>query len=318
MVCVVSAVSVAEPPAPTTLVVRACPTLDPDFLISSLEARAPGVTCRQSNEPGVELIEWLAEVCVAGSDLTSVLTSTVTGASDARRVPIPPDLGPEGVTRLAATILAAQLRAASELREGLDADRPPGVGPDEGGSSASPAADDRTGVMPLELVIGLSFHSVGGMTGETGPPSIALGPGLCLGVLLDDVGIIELQAQSLAFLGPSDIPASVSVVPLEVGGGYRFDLGPVAVGALGTVVAQRWLPSGRVSASGWRVGIGLAGRFAWPIYSLLELRLDAGVEYFPEAYVFGYETGEQLVIVASLANWCWRAALELVFRIQLF
>lgn len=313
----------AEPPRSIEVVVRACPTLEQGLLeqgllISNLEARAPGVTGLESGEPGAESVEWLAEVCVAGADLTSTLTNTATGASDARRVPIPADLGPEGVTRLAATILAAQFRAASDLREAHEADHPPRVEPDDGASSVSPGADDHAGPMPLELVLGVSFQSVGGMNGETGPPSIAVGPGLCFGVLLDDVGIVEVRAQSLAFLGPSDIPASVSAVPLEVGGGYRFDLGPVSVAALGAVVAQRWVPSGQASAAGWRVGMGLAGRFAWPIIPLLELRLDAGVEYFPEAYVFGYEAGEQPVIVASLANWCWRGALGLAFRIQLF
>lgn len=269
------------------------------------------------NEPGVGSTEWLAEVCAAGTGLTSTLTNTSTGASDTRHVPIPPDLDAEGTARLSATILAAQIRAAFDLEAGRAAETT------DPGHSAHPPPEERGAgaagdpSFPLDLLVGMSFESVGGLSGDTGPASIGLGAALRLGATLDRVGCIEARAGSLGLLGPAGASASVATVPLEVGGGARFDLGPVSLEALASLVAEHWSPSGRASEAGWRVGMGGAGRFSWPITQRLELNLDGGVQFFPEAYVFGYGTGEDRVIVASLGNWRWRAALGLVFRIQL-
>lgn len=317
LLCTTAGGSADTTPTPVAVLVRTCPTLEPAFFTSALEARAPGATVVTTNEPAADSTVWLAELCLAGTDLTSTLTNTATGASDTRHVPVPSDLDTEGATRLAATILAAQLRAAFDLDAARNAETE-NPGNSTGATTGSPPAAGEEEPFPLDLLAGMSFESAGGLSGETGRPSVGLGAALRLGVTLDHVGHLEVRAGSLGFLGPSDTPASVATVPLEVTGGACFDLGPFALGALASLVAEHWSPSGQVSEAGWRVGVGASGRFSWSITRQFELHLDGGVQFFPEAYVFGYGAGEDRVIVASLANWRWRAALGLAFRLQLF
>jgi len=306
----------AGAPTPVAVMVRTCPTLDPASFASALELRAPAVNVVTPGEPAASSTVWLAEVCLAGNDLTATLTDTATGASDTRHVPVPSDLDTEGAVRLAATVLAAQLRAAFEL----DAARSARTGNPDSVAAASgpePGASAEEGSFLLDLLTGISFESVGGLSGDIGRSSVGLGADLQLGVILDRVGYLEGRAGSLGFLGPSDAPASVTTVPIEIAGGACFGLGPLVLGALASLVAEHWSPSGRVSEAGWRVGVGVSGRWSWPITPQIELHLDGGVQFFPDAYVFGYGDGEGRVIVASLANWRWRAALGLAFRIRL-
>lgn len=316
LLCATAGGSADDGPTPVAVMVRTCPTLEPVFFVSALEARAPGVTFITPNEPAADSTVWLAELCLAGTDLTSTLTNTASGASDTRHVPVPSDLDAEGTVRLAAAVLAAQIRAAFEFDAARRAatDNPDAATPPD----SEPGASGEGEPFPLDLLAGMSFESVGGLSGDIGRPSVGLGAALRFGANLDHVGHLEVRAGSLGFLGSTDAPASVATVPLEISGGACFDVGPLALGALGSFVVEHWSPSGQVSEAGWRVGAGASGRMSWSITRQFELHLDGGVQFFPEAYVFGYGSGEDRVIVASLANWRWRAALGLAFRIQLF
>jgi hypothetical protein len=316
LLCTAANGSADDGPTPVAVMVRTCPTLEPVFFVSALEARAPGVTFVTPNGPAADSTVWLAEICLSGTDLTSTLTNTATGASDTRHVPVPSDLDAEGTARLAATVLAAQIRAAFELEAARRAatDNPDAAAPPDSG----PEASNEEEPFPLDLLAGISFESVGGLSGDIGRPSVGLGAALRLGVTLDRIGHLEVRAGSLGFLGPTDVPASVAAVPIEISGGACFSAGPLALGALASFFVEHWSPSGQVSEAGWRVGAGASGRMSWPITRQIEVHVDGGVQFFPEAYVFGYGSGEDRVIVASLANWRWRAALGFAFRIQLF
>jgi hypothetical protein len=161
----------------------------------------------------------------------------------------------------------------------------------------------------------LGLEAIGGLHDRTDETTIALGPALHLGLLVDAGGVVELSIGSLSFVGPSEAATTVNAMPLSVSGGYLFTLGPVALGGLLAVFAERWAPFGDLSMDGWRGGLGVTGRAVLPIAWLLDLRLDFGVDFFPKAYTFGDPADNAGEIVAELTNWRWRASLALGIRI---
>jgi hypothetical protein len=290
------------------VVLRTCSTL------ALLAARVPEVEFLP-DDADTSRVPWLAEVCAAAETVVSTLTDTRSGAIDPRSAPFPSDAGMAGAERLIAGMLAAQVRAAIDSwtsGDELPAEPPPPL-------EIPPAA-----TMRLDFVMSLGFESIGGINGQADETSVALGPVLQLGALLARIGVIQLEIASLTFLGTDEIRTPVNALPLAVAGGCRFQTGPVFLAALLSVIAERWEPFGQGDRGGWRGGFGLTGGVVLPIVWLLELRLDLGLDFFPESYTVEDTPGEtpgtphsEKEIVADLANWRWRASLALQVRFPL-
>jgi hypothetical protein len=297
-----------EPPAEVVVVLRACPALELPDLLDGMSARIPEARF-VLGDAQAGLVPWLAEVCTDGTTLVSTLTDTAGGATDTRATPVPVDAGPEGTERLLAGVLATQIRSA---RESWTADADETGAPDDASSDAAAEPADR--LVPIDFAMSVGLGTIGGLHDRTDETTIALGPALHLGLLVDAVGVVELGIGSLSFVGPSDATATVNAMPLSVAGGYLFDVGPVALGPFLVVFAERWTPFGQTAWEGWRGGLGVAGRFVLPIAWLLDLRLDFGVDFFPRAYTFFELVDNTKTIVAELTNWRWGASLGLGIR----
>jgi hypothetical protein len=297
------------------VVLRSCPTLDRSDLLSLLAARIPDVEFLPDDAERA-LVPWLAEVCSDGASVASTLTDIRNGATDVRTAPFPRDAGSAGAERLLARLLSAQILAAQDAWTSPPSEPPPpGPTPLEPAPSRTP---------PVDFVMSLGCATIGGINGRADRTSIALGPTLHLGALIDEIGVLEFEIASLDFWGSADSDATVNALPLAVAGGALFESGPVSLGVLLSVVAERWAPFGQSRRGGWRGGLGLSGRLVVPLAWLLELRLDAGIDFFPESYSVGYDrlgsgnppdTIREIAI--DLANWRWRASLGLQFRFPL-
>jgi hypothetical protein len=298
-----------EPATEVVVLLRACPALELPDLLGGMSARIPEARF-VLDDAQAGLVPWLAEVCTDGTTLVSTLTDTAGGATDTRATPVPVDAGPEGTERLLADILAAQIRSA---RESWIADADETGPPDDASNDEAAEPVDR--LVPIDFAMSVGLQTIGGLYDRTDETTIALGPALHLGLLVDAVGVVELGIGSLSFVGPAGATTTVNAMPLSVAGGYLFDVGPVALGALLTVFAERWTPFGQTAWEGWRGGLGVAGRVVLPIAWLLDLHLDFGVDFFPSAYTFFEVINNTRTIVTELTNWRWRASLALGIRI---
>jgi len=292
----------------TPVLLRVCPGLDRIDLIEALEARVPQVRLVLGHSAGA-LAAGVAEVCFDGTTVTSSVTDTRTGATDSRTVPLPTDASPEDAQRIVARLLASQMDSLLDVSPGeVLAD----VAGDTRGDRVPDAADAGSGdrAVGLDILFDIGINSIGGLGGRMDEATIAVGPRLGLGVRIDDVGLLGLDIGSLSILGRGAGP-SVGLLPLTLAGGFLLAVGPVELGGILGIIAERWSPQGEISKDGWRAGLGLSGRLAIPFWWLLDVRLDAGVDYFPEAYTFGYGSD----IIAELSNWRWRLTLGLGVRI---
>ena len=292
------------------MVLRACPALELPDLLDGMSARIPEARF-VLDDAQAGLVPWLAEVCSDGTTLVSTLTDTAGGATDTRAIPVPDDAGPEGTERLLAGVLASQIRAA---RESWIADAHESGALVNDGDAAGETGDTADRLVPIDFAMSLGVEAIGGLYDRTDDTTIALGPALKLGLLVDTVGIVELGASSLNFVGTSALSASVNALSLEAAGGCQFAVGPVSLGGLLAVFAERWAPLSLAAQEGWRGGLGLTGRVVIPIAWLLDLRLDFGIDFFPRAFTFGHDPEDIENIVAELTNWRWRAFLGLGIR----
>ncbi|MBI5500957.1 MAG: hypothetical protein HY907_11995 [Deltaproteobacteria bacterium] len=282
--------------ADRTVVLRICPALDMPTLVGILDVQLPRVRFLPDTSAG-STAHWLAELCADGHTVVSTVQNTETGASDTRTWPVPPDAGAQGLERLAAHVLAVQVEAALESLS----ERPQ---PERDVPAIELAAASGDPPLRLDLVAGLGFDGVGGLSGRTDEASIAMGPGVRLGALLDRHGYIGFGLRALTVLGDGAGLDLLEIMPLSIEGGWHVPLGPVALQACLAVIGERWDPTGIAWGSGWRAGIGLGGGLVVPLAWLLDFRLEFGVEFFPEGYHLGLDAEET---VAELSNWRWRA-----------
>jgi hypothetical protein len=292
------------------VVLRLCPALSRPGLLDGMSARVREARFVLEGARA-DLVSWIAEVCSDGTTLVSTLTDTNSGATDTRSMPVPADAGPLGTERLLANVLASQIRAARDTwtTPSYEIDL---LG--DGSASANAAEETVAKPMPIDFAMALGAEVIGGLNDRRDETTIALGPGLHLGLLVDTIGIVELGGASLSFLGPAALSDAVNVLALDVAGGCQFAVGPVLLAGLLTVFAERWAPLGALTVEGWRGGFGLAGRMVLPITSLLDVRLDVGIDLFPKAYTFGDPLDQPGEVVAELTNWRWRASLGLGIR----
>ena len=162
----------------------------------------------------------------------------------------------------------------------------------------------------------LGLETIGGLYDRADEATVAIGPELRLGLLVDTVGLVELGASSMNFVGSAQ-SATVNALSLEAAGGCEFAVGPVFLGGLVEFFVERWTPYSLVAQEGWRWGLGGTGRVVLPILQFLDLRLDFGFDFFPRAFTFGYEPEDTENIVAELTNWRWRASLGLGIRLPI-
>jgi hypothetical protein len=300
-----------EPASEVVVLLRVCPALELPDLIDGISARIPEARF-VLDDTQAGLVPWLAEVCTDGTSLVSTLTDTAGGASDTRAMPVPVDAGPEGTERLLASVLASQIRTA---HDSWTADDDGIVIPDDGGTSAGVTEEPAGRLVPIDFAMSVGVQAIGGLGDRMDETTIALGPALNLGLLVDDVGIVELGGSSLNFVGPSDLSVTVNTLSLSAAGGYQAAVGPVAIGGLLAVFAERWTQFGVATEGNWRGGLGVTGRVVLPIAWLLDLRLDFGVDLFPRAYTLGDYPANTGNVVAELTNWRWRASVALGIRI---
>jgi hypothetical protein len=311
LTCAFGRVRADEPSAEVVVVLRACPALELPDLLDGMSARIPEARF-VLDDAQAGLVPWLAEVCTDGTTLVSTLTDTAGGATDTRAMPVPVDAGPEGAERLLAGVLASQIRSA---RDSWTADADETGALDDADASNDAADEPADRLVPIDFAMSLGLQTIGGLHDRTDEATIALGPALHLGLLVDAGGVVELGIGSLSFVGPSVAATTLNAMPLTVTGGYLFTVGPVALGGLLTVFAEHWTPFGQMAWEGWRGGLGVSGRVVLPIAWLVDLRLDFGVDFFPRAYTFFELIDNTRTIVAELTNWRWRASLALGIRI---
>ena len=292
----------ADAPSGTpSVILRVCPDLDAATIIDVLDAQLPEVEFLGDGVGGATT-PWMAEVCSNGNTVVATLQNTRTGASEVRTWPVTLDAGEQGLERLAAHVIAAQAEYVLELPPG-----PVDEVPDRVEQVDVPGIEPERDV-GLGFVVAAGFECVGGLSGRTDEASLALGPGFRLGMLIDESGYVGFGLRALTVSSSGAGLDLLEALPLSIEGGWMATLGPVALGGFLAVIGERWQPNGAPWGSGWRAGIGAGGEFVVPLAWLLDVRVTFGVEFFPEGYRLGHDTGTSEEIVAELSNWRWRAS----------